>query len=105
MNGRTAKLLRSYARSTGTTLNDAKHHWLTTPRNERGGIRDKMERSLWRKELQEFRRRHNLQGKEAAGALNVPYDTWRKWEAMMGTPPRWAQIALRTMMRDFKKPV
>jgi len=105
MNARTAKLLRSYSRSTGQPLKDAKREWLTTPRDQRGAVRDEMERNLWRRELQEFRKRHNLQGKEAASVLQVPYDTWRKWESMISTPHKFAMIALRLAMRDFKKPV
>lgn len=104
MNARVSKLLRSYARSTNLPLPGVKREWLTTPRDKRGEVRVEMERNLWRRELQEFRRRHDLQGKEAAAALEVPYDTWRAWESLNNTPPRWAQIALRTMMRDFKKP-
>lgn len=102
MNQRTVKLLRSYSRSTGQPLKDVKRDWLTTPSTGRGEVREQMTKSLWRKELQEFRTRHKLSGKEAADKLQVPYDTWRKWESMANTPQRFVQIALRAAMRDFK---
>lgn len=104
MNARTTKLLRSYARSSGMTLGSAKQEWLTTPRDKRGAVRAEMERSLWRRTLLEFKERNKLQGKEAAAALTVPYDTWRGWESMRTTPARFVQIALKTVMRNYQKP-
>jgi len=74
---------------------------LHTPKNERGQVRSEMEKNLWRRQLQEFRQRHNLQGKEAANVLHVPYDTWRAWESMKTTPAKWVQIALNTVMRLY----
>jgi len=102
MNARTAKLLRSYARSSGITTKAAKREWLTTPKDKRGAVRAEMEANLWRRTLQEFRQRHNLQGKGAADVLHVPYDTWRAWESMKNTPPRWAMTALKTQMRLYQ---
>lgn len=101
MNSKTVRLLRSYARSSGMTLKSVKREWATTPRNDRGDVRKEMERSLWRRKLQEFRKAHQLSEKEAAGQLSIPYDTWRSWEMMKHTPARWVQISLSTVMRLY----
>jgi len=63
----------------------------------------KLERSLWRKTIREFRQKNDLQEKGAAAAMNVPYDTWRKWESMAMTPPKFVQIALTTLMQNYVK--
>lgn len=63
-----------------------------------------MEASLWRNELQAFKTKWDMVGKQACAALNVPHDTWRAWESMRNTPPKWARIALTTAMRDYVRP-
>lgn len=104
MNARTVKLLRSYARSTGVSLRHAKREWLSTPRDKRGEIRAEMEASLWRNTLLAFKKKWDFVGKGACDALSVPHDTWRSWESMRNTPPKYVQIALTTAMRDYVRP-
>ena len=104
MNQRTAKLLRRYSRSTGQPLKDAKREWLTTSKDKRGDVRAEMESRLWELEVKQFMAKWKLSGREAAGHLNVPYDTWRKWTSAQNIPSKFALIALRIAMQEFKKP-
>lgn len=101
MNGRTTKLLRSYARCSDTSLKEAKREWLDTPTSERGKVRSQMEAGVWSTTLRDWRKANKLQQKEAADVLSVSIDTYRGWEGMKSTPPKFARIALGVVMKYY----
>lgn len=101
MNGRTAKLLRSYARCSDTSLKEAKREWLDTPASERGKVRAQMETGVWSTTLRDWRNLHKLQQKDAADILSVSIDTYRGWESMKSTPPKFARVALGVVMQHY----
>ena len=103
MNSRTSKLLRSYARSSGTSLKKAKLEWLNTPTPKRGAVRAAMESGLWSTQLRDWRKLHGLQQKEAGDYLQVPPDTYRKWEAMLRTPHKIVRSVLGAAMKSYTK--
>jgi DNA-binding XRE family transcriptional regulator len=102
VNAKVSKLLKSYSRCTGEPLNDVKREWNSTPRNKRGAVRLSMESGIWSNQLRDWRKLHSLQQKEAADALTCPYDTYRSWESMKRTPPRFVQISLTHYMRAYQ---
>lgn len=103
MNSRTSKLLHSYARCSGTSLNDAKREWNRTPATKRGEVRTAMESGIWSSQLRDWRKQHKLLQKDAWDILQVPEHTYRGWEDMRRTPPKHVRVALGLVMRNYVK--
>lgn len=101
VNRRISKLLKSYSRTSGRSLSESKREWNSTPSDKRGEVRKAMEAGLWSSELRDWRKRHNLLQKQAAGVLDVPEDTYKHWETMRRTPGRHTVIVLRSTMRNY----
>jgi DNA-binding transcriptional regulator YiaG len=98
MNARISKLLRSYARITEQPLSKVKREWLITPSDKRGEVADVMRCGVWSSQLRGWRKKCDLIQKEAADRLNVPIDTYRGWESMNSTPPKFVRMALERLM-------
>lgn len=102
MNGRTARLLRSYSISTNKSLKEVKREWLSTPRPQRCAVRREIQAGLWMDQLKRWRLENELLQKQACDALGVPIDTLKSWECGRNTPHRIVMSALRRVMSDYQ---
>lgn len=59
-----------------------------------------MEAGLWSSELRDWRKRMGLFQKEAANLFKTSEVTYRSWEIMTRTPPKFVRIALRAVMKN-----
>lgn len=98
MNGRTARLIRSYALQTKQNPRVIRDRWNSLSAKARGDLREQIVEVLFSTKLIRWRG-FRLQ-KEVADILNVPLPTYVNWEQNHHTPNTLAIEALMLRMKD-----
>lgn len=100
MNQRTAKLLRQFSLVSESSLAEIKRKWNAESGPRRKEVRNQMEAALFSTRLQTWRERDGLEQKEAAGILDVPFDTYQGWEYGKHAPTK---IVIRAVLEVINR--
>jgi len=77
---------------------EVRREYLITPHHQRDDVLEAMSSGLWANQLREWRKKCDITQRSAAARMDVSIDTYRGWESMNATPPKFVRTALERLM-------